>query len=98
MDRKILSYIFVPVVQRECNIFARGWNSHRIRHQPGLMLPTGKPDYMFSFPEKCTGFDAEDRHINVTEEALIEVGNKIYKMPGSKDKWKNVLPMEPEII
>ena len=38
------------------------------------MLPTGKPDYMFSFPEKCTGFDAEDRHINVTEEALIEVG------------------------
>ena len=74
LDRKILSYIFVPVVQRECNIFARGWNSHRIRHQPGLMLPTGKPDYMFSFPEKCTGFDAEDRHINVTEEALIEVG------------------------
>ena len=26
LDRKILSYIFVPVVQRECNIFARGWN------------------------------------------------------------------------
>jgi len=74
LDRKILSYIFVPVVQRECNIFVRGWNRHRIRHQPGLLLPTGKPDHMFSFPEKCIGFNAEDKHINITEEALIEVG------------------------
>lgn len=59
-DRKMLSYIFIPVVQRECDTFCRMWNSHRIRHQSGLELPTGIPNHMFSFPEK---YNAEDKHI-----------------------------------
>ena len=29
-DRKLLSYLFIPVLQRECNVFAKLWNAHRI--------------------------------------------------------------------
>ena len=28
------------------------WNTHRIREQKNLLLPTGVPDHMFSFPEQ----------------------------------------------
>lgn len=72
MDRKILAYIFIPVVQRECDTFCRIWNSHRVRYQPGLELPTGIPEHMFSFPEK---YGAENKHINITPDSLIEVGS-----------------------
>ena len=33
LDRQLLAYLFIPVVQRECDIFVRYWNSHRIRVQ-----------------------------------------------------------------
>ncbi len=72
VHKKILAYIFVPVVQRECDIFVRGWNSHRVRQQNDVLLPAGIPDHIFSFPEKYD--NAVDRHVNVTHEALIEVG------------------------
>ena len=72
MDRKILAYIFIPVVQRECDTFCRIWNSNRVRYQPGLELPTGIPEHMFSFPEK---YGAENKHINITPDSLIEVGS-----------------------
>lgn len=63
---------FIPVVQRECDTFCRMWNSHRLSYQPGLELPTGIPDHMFSFPEK---YGAEIKHINITHDSLIEVGS-----------------------
>ena len=52
MDRDCLKYVFIPVLQRECNIFVNLWNSHRIRAQKGLELPTGVPNHMFACPEK----------------------------------------------
>ena len=52
MDRKMLAYVFIPVVQRECDIFVKMRNNHRFREQPNLELPTGIPDHMFAFPEK----------------------------------------------
>ena len=70
IDKKIMAYIFVPVVQRECDIFARGWNAHRVRHQAGVILPSGVPNHIFNFPEK---YNAEDKHIPVTENSLLEV-------------------------
>ena len=45
----------MPIVQRECNIFVKQWNSHRIRVQEKLELPTGIPEHMFSFPEYYQG-------------------------------------------
>ena len=52
LDRDCLKYIFIPVLQRECNIFSNMWNSHRIRAQNGLELPTGVSNHMFACPEK----------------------------------------------
>ena len=71
LDRKMLAFIFIPVVQRECDTFACMWNSHRVRHQAGLELPTGIPDHMYAFPEK---YGAETRGIRVTDSILKEVG------------------------
>ena len=49
LDRQLLAYVFIPVVQRECDIFVRYWNSHRIRVQDKLEIPAGVPDHIFSF-------------------------------------------------
>lgn len=54
-DRQLLAYVFIPIVQRECNIFIKYWNSHRIRAQDKLEIPTGVPDHIFSFPEHYNG-------------------------------------------
>ena len=37
VDRKLLAFVFIPVIQRECEIFMRLWNTHRIRQQKGLI-------------------------------------------------------------
>ena len=55
LDRQLLAYVFIPVVQRECDIFVRYWNSHRIRGQDQLEIPAGVPDHIFSFPEQYGG-------------------------------------------
>jgi len=50
LDRQLLAYVFIPVVQRECDIFVRYWNSHKIPVQDKLEIPAGVPDHIFSFP------------------------------------------------
>ena len=52
--RQLLAYVYIPILQRECDIFVCQWNAHRIRSQD-LELPTGIPDHMFEFPEKYGG-------------------------------------------
>ena len=54
LHRQVLAYIYIPVVQRECNIFINIWNSHRIRYQ-GMEVQTGIPIHMFEFPEMYGG-------------------------------------------
>ena len=97
LDRFLLSYIFIPVIQNECNIFADLWNTHRIRKQKGLELPTGIPNHMYSFPHKYGG----DQHgISVTEDMLQEVAelSGIMEAPTSyideeiKQHFEDVLP------
>lgn len=39
-DRQLLAYVYLPIVQRECEIFENYWNSHRIRNQEKLEIPT----------------------------------------------------------
>ena len=29
--QKILAFVYIPVVQKECDIFVKNWNSHRIK-------------------------------------------------------------------
>ena len=70
LDRQLMAYIFIPVIQRECNIFVSNWNTHRIREQKNLKLLTGIPNHMFSFPEKYGGTQSG---IPVSREQLREV-------------------------
>jgi hypothetical protein len=37
--RQLMAYVFIPVIQRECNVFVSNWNTHRIREQKNLLLP-----------------------------------------------------------
>ena len=53
--RKILAFVYIPVVQKEYDIFVENWNSHRIRKQKDLHLLTSILDHMFSFPESYGG-------------------------------------------
>ena len=66
----MLFYIFIPVIQRECDIFVDLWNSHRIRNQQGLELPTGVPSHMYYFPERYGG---ERKGFDLTKEEIREV-------------------------
>ena len=50
--RKKLAYVFIPMLQKECDLFASRWNGHRIRNQAHIQLPTGRPDHIFEFPEE----------------------------------------------
>ena len=54
LHRQVLAYIYIHVVQRECDIFINIWNSHRIRCQ-GKEVQTGIPNHMFEFPEMYGG-------------------------------------------
>ena len=69
-DRSMLSYIFVPVIQRECDIFVDLWNSHRIRNQQGLELPTGVPSHTYDFPKIYGG---ERKDFDLTKGEILEV-------------------------
>ena len=54
-ERQLLAYVYLPILQRECDIFISYWNSHKIRNQDNLEIPTGVPDHMFNFPEQYGG-------------------------------------------
>ncbi len=69
-DRKLMSYLFIPVLQRECDVFAKLWNAHRIRHQVGIELPSGVPNHMQAFPEKYGG---REMGIKVSKHDILEV-------------------------
>ena len=69
-DRQFLSYVFIPIVQRECDIFVKYWNSHRIRGQDKVELPTGVSEHMFSFPEQYGG---KNMGIMLSKDQLTEV-------------------------
>ena len=50
LNRQLIAYVFIPVVQCECDFFVRYWNSHRIRVQDKLEIPAGIPNHICSFP------------------------------------------------
>ena len=54
LHQQVLAYIYIPVVQRDCDIFIDIWNSHRI-HCQGKKVQTGIPNNLFEFPEMYGG-------------------------------------------
>uniref|UniRef100_A0A7M5WYV8 Integrase core domain-containing protein n=1 Tax=Clytia hemisphaerica TaxID=252671 RepID=A0A7M5WYV8_9CNID len=97
LDRDCMKFIFIPVVQRECDIFANLWNSHRIRAQKDLELPTGVPNHIFACPEQ---FGCEKKLVDVSEESLIEVGQLAnidqapddYLSPENRELFASIIP------
>ena len=55
LHQQVLAHLFIPIVQRECDIFVKYWNCHRIPGQDKLEIPAGVPDHIFSFPERYGG-------------------------------------------
>lgn len=102
LDRDCLKFIFIPVVQRECDIFADLWNSHRIRAQKGLELPTGVPNHIFACPGQ---FGCEKKLVDVSEESLIEVGQLAnideapddYLTPEKRELFSSIIPSPIDI-
>ena len=83
LHRQMLAFVYVPVLQRECDIFVRNWNNHRIRRQKDLELPTGIPNHLFSFPEK---YGAERMGIPLEFEQLQEVA-ELAGIPSDQDTF-----------
>ena len=52
MDRHMLAFTFIPVIQKEMDIFRETiWNSHRVRSQKEAQTPKGIPNHLHPFPE-----------------------------------------------
>ena len=60
------------MLKRECDAFVRLWNSHRVRQQKDLELPTGIPDHMYAFPENYGG---ESKGFITAENDLIDAAD-----------------------
>ncbi|CAB4017237.1 Hypothetical predicted protein [Paramuricea clavata] len=57
-------------MQQECTNFVNYWNSHRIRAQDKLEIPTGIPNHMFAFPEN---YGATNESIDLSDDDIQDV-------------------------
>jgi hypothetical protein len=49
--RVIMAAVFIPLIQKELDIFRTEWNTHRIRRQ-NIYRPCGIPNFLYAFPEQ----------------------------------------------
>ena len=68
-DRKILAYVFIPIVQREIDLFVELWNNSRTRLQRNTLMPDGIPNVIYNSPEQ---YGLEDKGWNLCREELAE--------------------------
>ena len=70
IDRQLLGYVFIPVLQTESDKFLSIWNSHRIREQANMFLTIEVPEQLFNFPGQYGG---QKMGIEITNDQLQEV-------------------------
>ena len=58
IDRNVLAYVYIPLVQREMDTFMKLWNSSWCRLQKNTLMPDGIPNFIYSSPEV---YDLEDQ-------------------------------------
>ena len=52
MDRHRLAFVFIPVIQKEMDVFRETiLNSDRVRSQKEAQMPKEIPNHLYSFPE-----------------------------------------------
>lgn len=100
----MLAYIFVPVVQRELDVFRTTvWNNNRGRKQRDKELPTGVPEHMYNFPEK---YQAEHFGITIDEEQVQFIADefeaalnetKDYILEEERAQFEQVIPSTDDI-
>ena len=56
-DRNMLAFIYIPIVQREVNIFIELWNNSRSRLQKNTLMPDGIPNFIYNNPEEYAMVD-----------------------------------------
>ena len=56
-DRYISTFIYIPIIQREVNIFVEPWNNSS-RRKKNTLMPDGIPNFIYSDPEE---YDMVDR-------------------------------------
>lgn len=85
-DRHLLAFIFIPVIQKEMDIFRETvWNAHRVRSQKDAATPKGIPYHLYSFPDQ---YNADECGLRLTQEALDEVA----KLSGVMSVGDDYLP------
>ena len=71
VTRALLAYVYLPVVQKELDVFREVvWNSSRGRKQKDKLLPTGIPNHIYRNPEE---YGAEDCGTHLSESFLEEL-------------------------
>jgi len=102
-DRDILSFVMVPIVQREINVFKDTvWNSHRIRYQKNCLLPNGIPNHIYAFPEKYglkeCGYRIDNTDISeATALADVHPKNVDYISQDLRKKFEEHIPFPNDV-
>ncbi len=52
VDRDMLAYVYIPIVQREIDLFVELWNNSRGRLQRNTLMPDGIPNVIHNCPEE----------------------------------------------
>ena len=102
LDPKLLYYVYQPLIFRKCDVFVTYWNSHRIRAQHGICLPSGVPDHMFLFPERYgssrMGISiGDDEELQNVAELCGVMGGTNYKDNCTLQKCRQIIPNPEEI-
>ena len=51
MFRESLKFCFLPLIQKELDVFAKMHNTHRIRQQQTVETAVGIPEMLYNIPE-----------------------------------------------
>ncbi|CAH0561750.1 unnamed protein product [Brassicogethes aeneus] len=51
LDKALIQFCFMDIVQSELDEICFQWNTHRIRRSRNAIAPTGRPTVMFELPE-----------------------------------------------
>ncbi|XP_060595300.1 uncharacterized protein LOC132749519 [Ruditapes philippinarum] len=79
VDKAILQFCFMNLIQEELNEIASLWNSHRIRPSKNQTSPNGRPVVMYTCPER---FGVQDYLCNVTDNQIDACSEEcIFKGP-----------------
>ncbi|VDI06261.1 Hypothetical predicted protein [Mytilus galloprovincialis] len=79
LDKNLIQFCFMNIIQRELNQVVKVWNAHRIRGTKNMNSPNGRPNIMFSLPQLCDtheyAVDVDAREVSVCEDGCIFKGN-----------------------